>query len=274
MGPNIHHRAGVKSIHPVWGVVGLLIAALLMASVAGCASGERRPASDIAAHRPVALVYRGPAEGCDGCAEAVAALLRRAPQHFAVDYIGPHERRALTAANLRGATIYAQPGGNASVASAMRALGPDGAAVIKQYVAGGGRYLGFCMGAYLAGSDPGMGLLLPGDTGEYNQTRGALVTSTAEVVIPVRWGRTTHDNFAQDPPHIIASNVRGERVLSRFSNGAINALVRPYGRGALGVVGTHPEADRSWYTETLWRQDHDGLDHQQGLQLIAAVLAV
>lgn len=63
-------------------------------------------------------------------------------------------------------------------------------------------------------------------------------------------------------------------MLSRFTNGRVNALVRPYHRGAVAVVGTHPEADRSWYTERLWRQDRDGLDRAQGLQLVAALMRV
>jgi biotin protein ligase-like protein len=239
--------------------------------LAGCATAAAAEQPSGTQHRPVAVVYRGPA-GCSGCSEAVAALLRRSPLHFRVSYIGPHEKRTVTAANLRGVDLYAQPGGSGSVAHGARALGQAAAHAIKAYVAAGGHYLGFCMGAYLAGSDPGMGLLAPGNTGEYDKTRGAEVTTAAEAVIPLRWGGSIRYQYVQDAPYIVASGVPGEQILSRFTNGRINALVRPYKNGGVGVVGSHPEADRSWYTARMWRQDRDGLDYAQGLQLIAATM--
>ena len=223
------------------------------------------------AGRPVALVYRGPAS-CPGCSEAVAALIRRSPLHFTVSYAGPGEKLKITAASLRGVALYAQPGGGGSVRRGMTALGPTAAATIRSYVAAGGHYLGICMGAYLAGSDPGMGLLAPGDTGEYDQTRGASVRTAAQAVIPVIWGRTVGYQYAQDPPYIIPSGVRGEKVLSRFTNHLVDALVRPYRRGAVGVVGTHPEADRTWFTPAMWRAAKDGFSYPEGLQLIAALM--
>ncbi len=248
-------------------LVGLLCVVLIGATAS--ASGPSKRSSPKRA--PVAVVYRGPA-GCPGCSEAVAALLRRAPQGFAVSYIGPREKRKLTRANLRGVRLYAQPGGDGSVARANRVLGRPAAQAIRSYVAAGGHYLGFCMGAYLAGSGPGMGLLRPGNTGDYAETRGSEVRGSAEKVIAVRWGRTLRYQYAQDAAYVIPSRVRGERVLSRFSNGRVNALVRPYGRGGVGVVGTHPEADRSWYTQAMWQADKDGLDRAQGLELVAAVM--
>jgi hypothetical protein len=223
------------------------------------------------AGRPVALVYRGPAS-CPGCSEAVAALIRLSPLHFTVSYAGPGEKLKITAASLRGVALYAQPGGDGSVRQGMTALGPASAAAIRSYVARGGHYLGICMGAYLAGSDPGMGLLAPGDTGEYDQTRGASVRTAAQGVIPVIWSGTVGYEYAQDPPYIIPSGVRGEKVLSRFTNHLVDALVRPYRRGALGVVGTHPEAGRTWFTPAMWRAAKDGFGYPEGFRLIAALM--
>jgi hypothetical protein len=223
------------------------------------------------ADRPVALVYRGPAS-CPGCSEAAAALIRLSPRHFTVSYAGPGEKIKITAASLRGVALYAQPGGDGSVRHGMTALGPAAAATIRSYVAAGGHYLGICMGAYLAGSDPGMGLLAPGDTGEYDQARGALVRTAAQAVIPVVWSGTIGYQYAQDPAYIIPSGVRGEKVLARFTNHLVDALVRPYRRGAVGVVGTHPEADRTWFTPAMWRAARDGFSYPEGLQLIAALM--
>lgn len=215
----------------------------------------------------MAAVYRGPAS-CSGCSEAVADLVRQSPHELKVRYIGPDEKLKLTAANLRGVALYAQPGGDGSVGRAEKALGPKGTRAIKNYVSSGGNYVGFCMGAYLAGSNPGMDMLSPGNTGGYIHTRGALVKDTRDTVIPINWKGDRRYHFAQDPSYIIPSGVRDERILSRFTNGKVNALIKPYGKGDVGVIGTHPEADRSWYGSKLWSKDKDGLDSAQGLRLI------
>lgn len=220
---------------------------------------------------PVALVYRGPAS-CAGCSEAVAALLQQSPYDFKVKYIGPGEPLKLVPASLAGAALYAQPGGKGSAEHALQALGPSSQAAIKDFVSKGGKYVGFCMGAYMAGNNPGMGLLAPGDTNQYSTSPGALATTTQDAVIPATWGKATRYMYVQDSPYIIASGVSGEQILSRYTNGLINALVKPYGKGRVGVVGSHPEADRSWYTPALWRADRDGLDAVYGLELIAAVM--
>ena len=89
------------------------------------------------------------------------------------------------------------------------------------------------MGAYLAGSGPGMGLLAPGDTGEYDQTRGASVRTTAQAVIPVIWSGTVGYEYAQDPPYIIPSGVRGEKVLARFTSHEVRQVWEGQGRVAI-----------------------------------------
>jgi biotin protein ligase-like protein len=268
---------GIAKGRSLWArvVVTLALTALCACSAtsAGPPPGTASPGrtGSRLAGRPAALVYRGPAS-CPGCSEAAAALIRLSPLHFTVSYVGPGEKLKITAASLRGAALYAQPGGDGSVRHGMTALGPAAAAAIRSYVAAGGHYLGLCMGAYLAGSDPGMGLLAPGDTGEYDQTRGALVRTAAQAVIPVSWSGAISYQYAQDPPYIIPSGVRGEKVLARFTNHRVDALVRPYRRGAVGVVGTHPEADRTWFTPVMWRAAKDGFSYPEGLQLIAALM--
>jgi hypothetical protein len=270
-------RGGLAKGRGLWASVAVILAltgvCACSAASTGSAPGSTSPggAGSGLADRPVALVYRGPAS-CPGCSEAAAALIRLSPLHFTVSYVGPGEKIKITAASLRGAALYAQPGGDGSVRHGWTALGRGAAATIRSYVAAGGHYLGMCMGAYLAGSDPGMGLLAPGNTGEYDQTRGASVRTAAQAVIPVIWGKTVGYEYAQDPPYIIPSGVPGEKVLARFTNHRVDALVRPYRRGAVGVVGTHPEADRTWFTPAMWRAAKDGFSYSEGLQLIAALM--
>lgn len=194
----------------------------------------------------LALVYRGKASRPEGCSEAVAALL--ADAGFDVQYVGKHEQHRLTQDVLAEAAVYAQPGGG-SLGPAYQRMRKHRDS-IRDYVAGGGRYLGFCLGGYLAGATPGFGLL-PGDTDQYIATRGATVTHEDDTVVQVRWRDRPRELFFSDgavfrldrdgPEHV--------RVLARYPNGEIAALTAPFGAGAVGVTGPHPEATADWFAD-------------------------
>ena len=53
--------------------------------------------------------------------------------------------------------------------------------------------------------------------------------------------------FFQDGPYMTASGAAGERILARYTNRRVAALVRPFGLGRVAVVGPHPEATPYWY---------------------------
>lgn len=225
-----------------------------------------------------ALVYRGPA-ALPGCPEAVAALLARAG--FAVGYVGPQEAADLSPAALADADLYAQPGG-ASLRRAFRRLRRHGP-VLADYVAAGGRYLGFCLGAYLAGRDPGFALL-PGDTDRYIDSPGASVATDADTVLTVRWRGTDREVFFQDGPWFRVDAADAEdlsgggparrpdaavRVLARYDNGLPAALVARHHAGAVGVVGPHPEATEDWFADAGLRP-RDATD--LGLDLVEELM--
>lgn len=234
----------------------------LAAGLAACGSPSPQPDT-----RPVALVYRGPAS-CDGCSEAVAALLEQGPTPFRAVYCGPHEKVSLTAASLATAKVYAQPGGG-SVDSAWRRM-REHADDIRRWVNGGGRYLGFCLGAYLAAATPGFGIL-PGDTSQYIASRRASVDTTDDTIVTVTWrGRTRHMYFQDGPVFKLNPNASAA-VLATYDNGLPAAVVAPCGKGRIGVVGPHPEADRSWYTHGL--SNPDGIRPDLGYDLIQTTLA-
>jgi glutamine amidotransferase-like uncharacterized protein len=194
--------------------------------------------------RPLALVYRGPAS-CPRCSEAIAALLRSSKWHFEVQFVGPNERLHLSVALLETATLYAQPGGNGDLKTAYAILHSD-APLIQNFVKFGGRYLGFCMGGYLAGATPGF-KLLPGDTDEFTISPGASVRTTTDTTVKVYWRDQPRTLYFQDGPYFIINPHANVTVLARYTNGKIAALVTPYGRGMIGVTGPHPEATDEWY---------------------------
>ncbi|MFI5781382.1 BPL-N domain-containing protein [Nocardia sp. NPDC051570] len=224
--------------------------------------------------RPVALVYRGPAS-LPGCPEAVAELLAASDRGFDIHFTGPRERVPLSSDSLARAALYAQPGGD-TLEQAYRHL-RDQREAIRGFVGGGGRYLGFCLGGYLAGATPGFALL-PGDTDQYIDTRRATVRTEDNTVVEVRWRGRSRQLFFQDGPHFDIDTDTGTTVLATYPNKAIAAAVTPFGAGRVGVVGPHPEATPDWFTDAGLRypqgaDPHTACGRDLALDLVDAVMA-
>lgn len=217
-----------------------------------------------------ALVYRGPA-ACRGCPEALADLLRSSRWRFDVDYVGDNEALTTTKDTLATAELYAQPGGGNSVKRAYR-LTKRNAETIRDYIRSGGRYLGICMGGYLAGHWRGFGLL-PGDTDQFITSPGADVTKKKDTLVKVDWRGQRHNMFFQDGPIFQLSTASpGVTVLARYaSNGEIAAMIAPYGRGKVGVCGPHPEAPEEWYKAHNLTAEHES-SARLGHDLIDALM--
>lgn len=225
-----------------------------------------------ASARPLALVYRGPASS-QGIPADTATFLRTCLQHFRVEFCGPHRNDLpINAATLARASLYVQPGGGDDFVGAWRSV-KSYAGALREYVLGGGRYLGICMGGYLAGSGPGFNLV-PGNCDDYTSTRGAEVHDARNAVITVRWPtvgrRTSRKVFYQDGPYFWLHRGVEARVLARYTNGRIAAMVVPYGDGTVGVSGPHPEANRSWYELAGLR--YPGSTYDLGHELVDTVM--
>jgi glutamine amidotransferase-like uncharacterized protein len=196
---------------------------------------------------PLALVYRGKAAKPSECSDAVAALLATSPHGFDVRFVGPKEELRLTGDVLARAVLYAQPGGG-ELGPAYRRMRRH-RNTIRAYVATGGRYLGFCLGGYLAGATPGFALL-PGDTDQYIRTHGATVRTTGDTLVEVGWrGRRRYLFFQDAPVFRLDRSADDVDVLARYPNGELAAVVVPFGSGRVGVVGPHPEATADWYRD-------------------------
>ncbi|MGW7531393.1 BPL-N domain-containing protein [Amycolatopsis sp. NPDC054798] len=235
---------------------GFLSAAALLAAGCGQPEAEAKPPAR-SAEAPLALVYNGP-QGCAECGPAVADLLRRAPEHYRVEYVGPGTGKPLTAAVLAQAQLYVQPGGGQDLDRTWRDL--DGSAdAVRDWVRGGGSYLGLCFGGYLAGRDPGFGLL-PGDTHGYAGSPGSTVPDERDTVVEVSWRGKPRHMYFQDGPAFRLNEGADATVLATYPNGAAAAVVASYGKGRVGVSGPHPEADASWY-------DENGLANPDGVRM-------
>jgi hypothetical protein len=199
----------------------------------------------------------------------VAAALRSADTPWDVRFVGPDDD-PLDAAALREASLYAQPGGEGTVEDAFAYVADD-AELLTGWLSGGGHYVGFCMGGYFAGFDPGFGLL-PGDSGQLIAEPGAEVTDEADTTIAVEWGGEARTLYFQDGPFFVVDDDTDVEVLATYvSTGEIAAMVAPYGAGRVGVVGPHPEATQDWY-DSEGVTDADGLDTDLAHALLDAVM--
>lgn len=230
---------------------------LSILTLAFAARPSRAAAADAA--QPRALVYRGPA-ACKGCAEAVAQLLKTSSQNFAVTYVGPKEDEQLSAELLRQAAVYAQPGGP-DLSSAYEELKPH-QSELRDFVENGGRYLGFCLGAFLAGDSPGFGFLPSGvNATAERKSDGAQVTGMEDTLIQVDWtfrtkvssfsqGQTAKSQWVYFQDGAVINGIPKDdngTVLGRYSsNGDVAASLTPLGKGYVALVGPHPEATPDW----------------------------
>ncbi len=200
---------------------------------------------------PVAVVYSddstGPADGDD--TGALVRLLRANPTwHFEVTTAGPNGvmtvPEALAAPEVQ---LYAQPGGDGDDDSAYARQKGDKAA-IRRFVKKGGRYLGICMGGFLA--EPGHFNVFRGRVDEYYSSADASVTTADPALVSVTWRGTPRRLYFQDGGYIVPKRKAvGVTVLARYTNHSIAALVSSCGRGKVGLSGPHPEAPPEWYRD-------------------------
>lgn len=193
---------------------------------------------------PIALIYRGPA-ACDGCPETIADRLQ---SKYQIVYVGPREKVNVNVNILSTAKLYVQPGGGDIFETWPHVR--QYASLLRDFVRNGGRYLGVCLGAYFAGTFPGYGLLPgSGQTDQYITSKGAIVTSEIDTVIPLYWrGSRRHVYFQDGTRLMIDHTASSAQILAVYTNGEIAAAVQNNGKGRVGMVGPHPEADESWYS--------------------------
>lgn len=115
---------------------------------------------------------------------------------------------------------------------------------IIEYVHGGGKYLGICMGSYWAGEEY-FNILDRVSVQQYITQRNADTRRPHAKHISVTWNGKPEKMFFYDGPAFIGNNCR---VVSRYQNGDAMAIVQ----NNIGLIGCHPEAVPFWYDEYSW----------------------
>lgn len=198
-------------------------------------------------HGAQAVVFAG-AGTCDGCADTVAKLLTA--QHYQVRLVDEHQLNDVV---LQGASLYVQPGGSDDIMDTLSVLTPHQINSIRQFVAGGGAYLGICAGGYLAGqyADQAAGVRAFGlvELSEIEQELPATnQAQTIDIMLPDE--HNVRQVYYQAGPHFGAAVPASGQVMAYYAkSGHVAARLSRYGLGRVGLVGPHYEADASWYAD-------------------------
>jgi glutamine amidotransferase-like uncharacterized protein len=114
---------------------------------------------------------------------------------------------------------------------------------VKQFIHGGGRYLGICMGAYWAGSRY-FDILDGVDAVQYIRRPGADIRRSYGTTAPVTWNNQAEDMYFYDGCALIGDETKFDTV-ARYANGDPMAIIQ----GRIGIIGCHPESQEYWYQQ-------------------------
>lgn len=120
---------------------------------------------------------------------------------------------------------------------------------IRDFVAGGGRYLGVCMGAYWAAHHY-FNILEDLDCVQYIRRPGTDTRRPHAKAIEVDWRGTKERMFFYDGCAIVGN---GElQTVSKYANGDAMAGFQK----RIGLIGCHPESEFSWYENYKYTLKH------------------
>ena len=206
--------------------------------------------------KPLALVWNGEGVCQPGCDNSAADVAKKAG--FRVQYVNEKTRDF---SFFDTAKLWVQPGG-VSV-TAMRAMGPVLMQQVREFVAGGGGYIGFCAGAFSATTKIGTtekdGLGLMGGETELYKKGG---DDHAMYLVKTKYFGKRWMYYAGGPFIKISDDelaaMKGE-VIANYPDGSVAGVRGHYGKGKVAVVGFHPEATRLWKL-AFRKWDKDGSD--------------
>ncbi len=203
---------------------------------------------------PYILIYNG--EGAaEGGPEALGVVAKALGHR--VGYIDDLEDLPDA---LEGAEAFVIGGTEDDTGDLLEAL-EDVETELKDYIAGGGHYLGICGGAYLAslGSD------WPESEGGREDDMGLVsvesfafdLKNPEPQIITVQWPkgnpRTVYYQYGPAfDPKALAAGVPDAEILAWYATGSIAAFATDSGKGRIVLCGLHPEGVEDWL------EDDDG----------------
>jgi glutamine amidotransferase-like uncharacterized protein len=139
---------------------------------------------------------------------------------------------------------------------------------IRNFVANGGGYVGFCAGAFLTtakiGTSAVNGLgIVPGRTELWDKEDGP------GKMIQVSWNHQIRSVYYHGGPFLDLTGVNDSsvNVYSRYENGQVAGATFNFGKGKIAITGAHPEASVVWKMVKIM-QDEDGSDQPLVMELM------
>ena len=161
--------------------------------------------------------------------------------------------------------LVAFPGGIGDASSYDKFFRRRAQNAIADYVAGGGRYLGICMGAYWAGSYF-FDILDGVDCVQYIKRPQAEIRRSYGTVADINWRGQQEKIYFYDGCALIGDESKF-KTIARYANGDPMAIIQ----NRIGLIGGHPESLEYWY-ETPWQYInnywHQGRHHKLLLEFV------
>jgi glutamine amidotransferase-like uncharacterized protein len=157
--------------------------------------------------------------------------------------------------------IIAIPGGFGDASSFTRAFKHNGNR-IKQFVQGGGKYLGICMGAYWAGQHY-FNMLNGVDAVQYITQPNADTRRPHAKDIDIIWKGHPNRMFFYDGCALVG-NTSKFKTIATYANGDAMAIIQ----NNIGLIGCHPESDPFWYDSYSWMRGKYSSKHDLLLEFV------
>ena len=146
----------------------------------------------------------------------------------------------------RGMDIVAFPGGIGDSDVCYKLFNRRKANYIADFIDGGGRYLGICMGAYWAGNHY-FDILDGVRAVQYIKQPKADIRRSYGTVAPVVWNNNPINMYFYDGCALLGDPTTFDTIAT-YANGDAMAIIQK----RIGIIGCHPESMQFWY-EKPWQ---------------------
>lgn len=186
------------------------------------------------------------------CVDALVSVL--VPEYRVVIL----NHKTLTSSALKEIDVLVFPGGLGDSDNFNKML-LDKKEVVRDYVYNGGKYVGICMGAYLADSHY-FNILGDIEVVQYIKRPRAQIKTEYATVADVFWLTQKEKMYVYDAPAFVGALKHD--VLAYYTNGDAAVIIKNYGKGIVLGIGPHLESQEDWYEEKkLKNYWHKGQHH-------------
>lgn len=121
--------------------------------------------------------------------------------------------------------------------------------LVRDYISGGGRYLGICMGSYWADRDY-FNIMDDVNVVQYIKQPTAETRRPHAKAMPIEWKGEQHKMFFYDGCTFVGNG--NFETVAKYPNGDPMAIIQ----NKIGLIGCHPESGKFWYDSYSWMKNH------------------